>query len=194
MSWLDKKIKNDDLLWLVNEILKSFDKGLSIGSYLSQNLGNLYLSDLYHQIECVKHRDKKVVKFQAFYMDDILICGDNSRQLIKVAKLIESEAIKLGLSIKSNWQVVNLDKGFIDMVGFRIYKTHKTVRRRNLKRIRRAYLRFDDSLKKSQRIIAYYGYLKHSNSQNFCHKYNVYQINKKAKGVIFYENKKRCTT
>ena len=50
MEFLRKHIKNDILLWLIETIINTFDKGLSIGSYLSQFLCNLYLSQLYHEI------------------------------------------------------------------------------------------------------------------------------------------------
>ena len=50
MEFLSRYIKNDPLLWLVDTLLKTFRKGLSIGSYLSQFLCNLYMSQLYHEI------------------------------------------------------------------------------------------------------------------------------------------------
>ena len=45
-----KKIKDRDLLWLLDEIIDS-TKGLPIGNYLSQYFGNLYLSELYHWVK-----------------------------------------------------------------------------------------------------------------------------------------------
>ena len=50
MEFLEKHIKNDPLLGLTKKLLRSFEKGLSIGSYLSQYLCNLYMSILYHYI------------------------------------------------------------------------------------------------------------------------------------------------
>ena len=50
MNFLNKRIKNDDLLWLIQTLIDTFEQGLSIGSYLSQYLCNLYMSQLYHEI------------------------------------------------------------------------------------------------------------------------------------------------
>lgn len=191
MEWLTKRVGNNKLLWLIERLIGEFDNGLSIGSYLSQHLGNLYLSDIYHMLENV-HKTRrgqvyKIVSFQAFYMDDILFVGKNSRELIKVAQMIINELNKLGLDVKKNWSCFKIDDSFIDMVGFRIYRDHITVRRNTLKKIRRTYLRFNKnphSLTRSRRIVSQYGILKHSNSKTFCGKYGVYQKLKKAKGVV----------
>ena len=198
MRWLRKRIKNELLLWLVESLVRTFKKGLSIGSYLSQFLGNLFLSDIYHKIESIHtvRRGKlhKVVSFQAFYMDDILITGSNSRELIKVAKILIQECEKKGLTIKPNWKCFKIKDGFIDMVGYRIYKDHMTIRRSNLKRIRRAFVRFEnkqENLSLAKRILSYYGTLKHSDSYKFCEKYNVVELCKKARKVVSKYDKKQ---
>lgn len=191
MDWLRKHIKNELLLWLIETLLSTFRKGLSIGSYLSQTLANLFLSDLYHKIEAIhiikRGQPKKVVLFQAFYMDDITIAGEDSKELIQVGKIIEEECAKISLCIKPNWQIINLQTGFIDMVGYRIYKDHITVRRRNIKRIKRTVVRFrrkTSNIDLSKRLLSYKGILEHSNSVKFCTKYNVYELFTKAKKVV----------
>ena len=50
MDFIKKHVKNDALIKLISLLLSSFDRGLSIGSYLSQWLCNLYLSIVYHDI------------------------------------------------------------------------------------------------------------------------------------------------
>ena len=205
MNWLKKRIKNDMLLWLIEQLLYTFKNGLSLGSYLSQFLGNLYLSDIYHNVESMhyKRRNKliKSVSFVCFYMDDILIVGSNSRKLINVAKQIEIYCLDKGLQIKPNWSCININDGFIDMAGYRIFKTHITIRRATFKKIRRAYLRADrkpHDIVYARRVISYQGKLKYSKSSKFCSKYNVYKVFKKAKGVLSkydkINNKIRCQT
>ena len=49
-SMLDRYVANDDLIWLIKTLVSTFEHGLSIGSYLSQYLCNLYMSFLY---ECM---------------------------------------------------------------------------------------------------------------------------------------------
>lgn len=49
--------KDDDLLWLLDEIIDSTpgDTGIPIGNYLSQYSGNFYLSSFDHWMKEVKH-------------------------------------------------------------------------------------------------------------------------------------------
>ncbi len=62
-----KKIKCKDTIWLLSNIIQSM-QGLPIGNYLSQYLGNLYLSYLDHYV-------KEVIKVRHYfrYCDDIVI-------------------------------------------------------------------------------------------------------------------------
>lgn len=191
MAWLRKRIKNEMLLWLIDVLLKTFKLGLSIGSYLSQTLANLYLSDLYHKIEQIhtvrRGKKRKVVLFQAFYMDDILIIGSNSRELIKVGNMIVEECANKGLSIKPNWRCFEIESSFIDMVGYRIYKDHVTLRRCNMKKSRRAVIRYSHKPKNihlARRVLSYSGMIKYSDSVLFCIKYNIHKYVKKARKVV----------
>lgn len=196
MQYLRRTICNDDLLCLVEGLINTFDEGLAVGSYMSQFLANLYMSIIYHKIEemhKIRHsRGKEIRQRLVFhhliYMDDILIIGRNAKDLIKAAHEIENECADLGLTIKPGWAVEKItDTAFIDMVGFRIYRDHITVRRKNFKRLRRAYVRFakrPKSVKLARRVVSFYGCLKHSDSQRFCHKYNVYRLTRRARKVI----------
>lgn len=204
LNYLHKIICNENLLWLIEELLKTFDEGLAVGSYMSQFLANLYMSIIYHKIEemhKMRHSRGKDIRMrlvyhQLIYMDDILIVGRNARDLINAARMIESECAKLGLTIKDGWAIQKLGNGaFIDMMGFRIYRDHITVRRKNFKRIRRAYIRYSrkpNSLKLARRVVSFYGNLKNTNSIRFCHKYDVYKLTRRARRTISNASKIRC--
>ena len=203
MAFLQRHVKNDDLLWLVHELIETFDQGLSIGSYLSQYLCNLYLSELYHNIAenmyrfRGKSRDGKrvnLVKHVLFYMDDILLIGTNAKNLHAAAKMVAIKAAEMGLTIKNGWRVFKIaDKkgspgSFIDMMGFRFYKNCTTIRRRVFRRLRKSFLRAwkrrkQLSVHAAQRCVAYFGFTQHTNSFTFCRKYHVYEIIKIAKEV-----------
>jgi len=98
MNFLNKRIKNDDLLWLIQTLIDTFEQGLSIGSYLSQYLCNLYMSQLYHEISENMYRIRKkrdgtmqrvnLTSHVLIYMDDIFITGTNTKDLHKAMKLI----------------------------------------------------------------------------------------------------------
>ena len=221
MKFLHKYVKNDLLLWLINELLITFEHGLSIGSYLSQFLCNLYMSQLYHEISENMFRIRKhknginerinLVDHVIFFMDDILILGTNSKDLHKAMKLIIKFAKdKMGLEIKPSWTVFKTrledrknDSGqFIDMMGFRMYRWHTTIRRRVFKRIRKAYMRTLKCIKTHKTILvslarkclSYYGYIKHTDSFKFKKRYEVYEIVKYCKKVVSNESKIRCKT
>lgn len=218
MDFLHKYVRNELLLWLINTLLITFEHGLSIGSYLSQFLCNLFMSQLYHEIAENMFRIRRhkngtserinLVKHTVFFMDDILILGTNSKDLHKAMKLIIKFAKdKLGLDIKPDWIVFKTklqdkknDSGqFIDMMGFRIYRWHITIRKRVFKRIRKSYRKALKAIKThksissqlAKRCVSYYGHIKYSNSFKFKIRYKVYDIMKCCKEIISNENKTR---
>ena len=81
---------------------------------------------------------------------------------------------------------------FIDMMGFRIYRWHVTIRRRVFKRIRRNYMRVWKMIKTHKKIpliyarrcISYNGQIKNSDSFKFKRKYRVNEIIKVCKKVV----------
>jgi len=72
---LRKKFKDNDLLWLLDEIIDSSD-GLPIGNYLSQYFANFYLTYFDHWI-----KETKAVKYYFRYADDIVILSNNKPHL-----------------------------------------------------------------------------------------------------------------
>lgn len=208
IQFIEKHIKNDMLMWLIKELVSSFEQGLSIGSFLSQYLCNLYLSQIYHFIghlhKIRKHKDGtkssiRLVYHRLFYMDDILMIGASSKDTHKAVKEVIKYCKSLGLKIKESWFVQKMsfvdrkyDGSFIDMMGFRIYRTHITIRRRVFKRIRRIAIRIWKRIKTHQKvlesharkIISYWGLLKNSNSVKVIQKYHVKDIMKISKKVV----------
>lgn len=200
MEFLRRRVKNEPLLHLIETMLGSFERGLSIGSYLSQYLCNLYMSILYHEIKenmCRTRKGKRgnkrvnLVRHCLIYMDDILLIGQRKRDLEKAAKLTVRKASEMGLEIKPNYQVGQIDGNCIDMLGFKIYRTHTEIRRRTFLRVRRSFRRARKRLTEgvARKCLSYYGYLKHTNSRRFQRKWKVRRTIKKCKGVIRNESK-----
>ena len=191
VEFLEKHIKNEKLVWLIRTLINSFEKGLSIGSYLSQYLCNLYMSALYHYImeELYKTRRGKrinLIRHCLIYMDDILLIGSRKRDVEMAVKKIIQKADEMGLAIKDNWQVRSIDEIPIDMMGFKIYRTHVEIRGRIFLRVRRSFRRVRKRLtfRTAKKCISYYGYLKHTDSGKIQKKWKVNKIIKKCKGVI----------
>lgn len=201
MTFLKKYIKNEKLVWLIRTLINSFEKGLSIGSYLSQYLCNLYMSVLYHYImeRLYKTRRGKrinLIRHCLIYMDDILLIGSRKRDMEMAAKKIIQKADEMSLTIKDNWQVRSIDETPIDMMGFKIYRTHTEIRGRTFLRVRRSFRRArkELTLRISKKCLSYYGYLKHTNSRKIERKWKVKPILKKCKGVIRRNESKIFTT
>lgn len=196
LQFIGRRIKNPKLMELLEALIGSFEKGLSIGSYLSQYLCNLYMSILYHYImeDMYKTRRGKRTNLAhhcLIYMDDILMTGSRKRDLEKAVKLIIQKAQEMGLQIKPNHQVREIGGDAIDMMGYKIYRTHTEIRGRIFLRIRRAFkkARNNLSIKTARKCLSYYGYLKHTNSKRIIRKWKVKSTIKKCKEMIRYESK-----
>ena len=216
MQFLQKQVKNEDLLYLVETLLGSYKQGLSIGSYLSQWLCNYYLSFAYHyaqqrlfKMQKRRGQEKRTRLFYKiiFYMDDILILGPRKADVKKaMLMLIQFFREKLGLEIKPNWKLFRVDYigkdgthhgDCIDMMGYKIYRDHTEVRRSIFLRARRAYLRLQKQVKRHMKItldlayrcISYFGWFKNSDSDRFRKKYEIEQLMKYAKRRVSIESK-----
>lgn len=188
---LRRKFKDKSLLWLMDSIIDSVECGLPIGNYTSQWLANFYLQELDHMI-----KEKLKIKYYARYMDDCIMFGNNKKKLHKARKEIQLYLETIGLNIKGNWQVYRLDKRPLDFLGFKFYRTHVTMRKRNSLRIKRRakkiYKKGRLNFKDSAAMLSYLGWLQHSNSYNYYLKNIKPYVNiKDMKEVVSNESRKR---
>ena len=158
---LRRKIKDNDLLWLLDEIIDS-TYGLPIGNYLSQYFANFYLTYFDHWIKEVKG-----VKYYFRYADDIVILSDNKPYLHELLSEIRSYITeKLKLIIKDNYQVFPVDTRGIDFVGYVFKHTHTLLR----KSIKQNFARMLITNKNDKSIASYKGWALHCNSKNLINK------------------------
>lgn len=158
---LRKKIKDSDLLWLLDEIIDSAP-GLPIGNYLSQYFANFYLTYFDHWI-----KEEKRVKYYFRYADDIVILSDNKNflhEILAETKQYFSENLKL--TVKKNYQVFPVAARGIDVVGYVHYHTHTLIR----KSIKKRFARAISKNKNKATIAAYNGWLIHANTKNLLKK------------------------
>ena len=168
-----RKIKDNDLLWLIDEIIDSSD-GLPIGNYLSQYLANLNLAYFMHWVNEVLKLDAVV------YADDICFFADSKETLrlcfVQIEKYLSE---KLRLTVKDNWQIFPVamnrydKKGrAVDYVGYKFYRKQTLIR----KTTKRNFCRAVSELKKrtpapepmafKQTICPWLGWAKHSDSRH----------------------------
>jgi hypothetical protein len=161
-----KKIKDPDLLWLLDEIIDS-SPGVPIGNYLSQFFANVYLAYFDHWL-----KETLAVKYYFRYCDDLVILHADKSYLHQLRiEINEYMRAELNLTIKDNWQVFPVDIRGIDFLGYRFYHTHTLLR----KTIKKRFARKVAGMKagsKDLRITqsAYWGWAKHCNSINLIKK------------------------
>ena len=152
---LRKKFKDVALLNMLDEIIDSTE-GLPIGSYLSQYLGNFYLTYFDHFIKEVLK-----VKYYFRYCDDIILLSNNKKELHRWFTIIEKYLLEeLNLKVKNNYQIFPVNKRGIDWCGYKHYHTHTLIR----KTIKKKYI-------KSKNKMNHNGWLIHCNSINLRNKY-----------------------
>lgn len=158
---LRKKVKDDELLWLLDEIIDSAE-GLPIGNYLSQYLANFYLTYFDHWLKEVKQ-----VKYYFRYADDIVVLGATKEWLHEVLGAIRMYlSTELSLTVKKNYQVFPVSSRGIDFVGYRFYHTHTELR----KSIKKNFARKLSKGCSDASIASYTGWLGHCDSKHLMKK------------------------
>lgn len=193
---LARKIKDKKFLKVVYDIASSNpDGGLAIGYYINQWLANYFLEPLDNFILSLPG-----VKYYVRNMDDMVLLGPNKKQMHRARREIEAFLRQwLGLRLKENWQVFPVKSRPIDFVGFRFYREHTTMRRRNFLRFARQCRRVKRRIDANQPIpftvaaglLARAGQLKHCNAHNIRVAYFDPIGAKRLKAVVRAESKRR---
>ncbi len=189
LNIIKRKIDDDDLIWLLEKIIKSedqafglplgatfsdtderlYDKGMPIGNLTSQMFANIYLNEL---DQYVKHELK--AKYYIRYMDDMIILHHDKNVLHEYKRLMEeylNNELKLHLNNKTAIRPITLG---IEFVGYKLWPTHIKLRkssalkmRRNLKRVQIQYSKNKIDFQRANATVqSYFGILKHCNSYN----------------------------
>ena len=172
--------------------------GLPLGFYTSQWFANFYLQDFDHFV-----KEELNVKYYMRYMDDMVIFGSNKKELHKDKDLmLEFLQENLRVWFKDNWQIFRFDtkghKGrFVDFMGFRFYRDHTTMRRSIARKAmilaRKLGNQETISVEDARRMMAYYGWIKHTDSYYFMQRYIDPYINFDDLKRIISEDSKRRT-
>lgn len=164
-SILHRKIKDPDVIWILNEIIDSTD-GVPIGNYLSQHFGNLYLSGLDHYM-----KEEQGCKYYFRYCDDIVILHADKEHLadlrLKVSEYLEKN---LKLQLKDNWQIFPIDARGLDFLGYRFYHTHILLRKSIAMKFKRTISKMRSTKPKSigmvNSVMSYNGWMQYGNCSN----------------------------
>ncbi|RDY70336.1 RNA-dependent DNA polymerase [Halobacillus trueperi] len=187
LNILGRKVKDPELMNLLELIIKCEETnfgvplgdhhfendrlegmGMPIGNLTSQLFANLYLNEL---DQYAKHDMR--IKHYIRYMDDVTILHDSKQELHRILEEIDAflrSELKLQLNNKTTIRPI---KDGIEFVGFRIWPTHrklkkKTVKKMNnrLKYVKKAFARGEVSLESIRStLFSYLGFMEHAD----CH-------------------------
>lgn len=160
---IDCKISCEQTLRIIREIIPTDSTGIPIGSLTSQLFANVYggmMDDYLHHTLKQRH--------WARYMDDIVILGDNRQKLLEVFKSMANFAqLKMNMKI-SKWTIGSVKQG-INFLGFRIWKTHKLLRRDSVIKAKRKvakFIKLNDLQSLHKFLAAWRGHAQWANAHN----------------------------
>jgi len=140
MRILKKRIKDENALCLLREIISSFSsehsdiftvRGLPIGNLTSQLFANIFLNELDQFV-----KNKMRLKFYARYTDDFVIVGKDERELKNMLSEIRSFLKdRLSLELHPKKIVIRKYSQGIDYLGYIVLPHYQLLRTKTKKRV-----------------------------------------------------------
>lgn len=171
---IERKIGCVATLRLLRAIIPETGYGLPIGSLTSQLFANTYAGEA----DRLLHFSLKQ-RHWVRYMDDIVALGNDANELHDVKNQLEEFSLnRLGLKL-SKWQVSPISQG-INFLGYRIWPTHKLLRKDSVTRAKQKIEKFNrhndaDAINKF--VAAWSGHAKWADTQHLFNyleqKYNI---------------------
>ena len=122
--------KDNDLLWILDLIVDSYNEGIPIGNYTSQYFANFFLNDIDHKVKETYHTNY----FR--YMDDMTII-DTKENCKNIHKFIKAEIEKHNLTLHK-YDLKPIKNHLVDFVGYRFSTTRIKLRPKIKKSLRQA--------------------------------------------------------
>lgn len=170
LDLIGKRIKDDDMLWLVREIVKSygisFGKGLPIGNLTSQLFANIYLNELDQYV-----KETLRIKYYVRYTDDFVLLASDKKYLQQCVLDINKFLIhNLLLKLHSHKTVFRKFSWGIGFLGYTALPHYQIVKTRTKKRIfrkvgQKILLYLQGTVNKEglkQTFASYFGILSHA--------------------------------
>jgi len=136
MSLLSRHVTCRRTLALCRNIIESWQPGLPIGNLTSQLWANVYL----HELDVFVKQHLGVRRYVR-YMDDFLIIHPDKAYLHAARAIIEEwlqRTLHLSLNNKTQVFPVGTHRGrALDFLGYRMWPTHRRLRKDSVKRMRR---------------------------------------------------------
>lgn len=158
---LKRHIQDEEILWLINQVVKSFHTtregvGLPLGNLTSQLLVNIYM----HEFDMFMKQELRV-KYYIRYTDDFAILSDNKKYLEDLLTKIEAFLKeKLQLELHPNKVYIKTYGSGVDFLGWIHFPHHRQIRTTTKRKLVRKLKGFP----KPQTVSSYRGLLGHGNT------------------------------
>lgn len=160
---IERKITCQKTLAILREIIPPEGSGIPIGSLTSQLFANVYGNAVDRFIHF-----ELGYRHWARYMDDIVILGNDLNQLREDFKKIEAFSLGILKMRISKWQASPISQG-INFLGYRIWPTHKLIRKDSVKRAKRKIARYvanGDEVALQKFVASWRGHAQHADTCN----------------------------
>lgn len=159
---LAKNIEDQDLLWLFNQVIDSFNTvgktgvGLPLGNLTSQLLVNIYMNEFDQFV-----KRKLNVKYYLRYADDFMFLSDDKKYLENLRSQLD-EFLKQHLKLFMHPKKVSLTTlaSGVDFLGWVNFSNHRVLRTITKRRMFKKLNKNKNALARS----SYLGMLKHGNA------------------------------
>ncbi len=163
---LEKYIANQDILWLLENIIASFQtapgKGLPLGNLTSQLFVNVYM----HEFDQFMKRKLKV-KHYIRYADDFVILSEDKHSLVNILSTIEAFLLyELRLTLHPNKVSLRTFASGIDFLGWVSFPHHRVLRTTT----KRGMFRRLEERPTFETMQSYLGLLQHGNAHRLTQK------------------------
>ena len=190
---IERKIKDKRVLAIFHDVINSIDgeTNVPIGNYMSQWIGNLYLTEMDNLI-------KQYLKVNDYirYCDDFLLFSKDTRYLIECKEYLDEYLQnRLGMTM-SKCELFGLKQG-VDFLGYRFFPggyilLRKTTAKRMKKRCAHLFhlihhQLIDADVARSS-VASMLGWMKWANVNNFRVALDIYKLNDE---VIAYAEQKK---
>ncbi len=162
MNIVARYISDPDIVWLIGQVVRSFNsgivgKGLPLGNLTSQLLVNVYMSEF---DQYAKHKLK--AKYYVRYADDFVFLSDDKRWLESLLpRIAEFLATNLALSLHPDKVFIKTLTSGIDFLGWEHFPDHRVLRWATRRRMKR-WIREHPT---AETIQSYRGLLSHGNAK-----------------------------
>lgn len=189
MYCLRKVFKDEKFLEINRKILDQMGDGLAIGFAVSHWYAQLVLSFVDKDI---KQNFPKV--YVVRFMDNYVFTCGRKRTLHQVIRFLRERLAKLGLELKSDWQVFPLRCRMVEFLSYRMDHEKTLLRKGLMIRMSRFFRKCKHNLDahKARIVMSLRGVLKHCDGYNFKKKYLYPNVSiDLCRRLISHDDKKR---